>query len=454
MNQNQYNQNRLLAGYQQRQQENFLNNNNNNAFIVNNPLFNQNNMSHMSKSQMQELCQHIQKIKQLQEFKQIEKMNEVDKKYDKKKIREAIIPTIKEQKGNVNELNKKTVEKTENFGTERELLWKQRTNSPYKNILKDEDYKKEFNKKDDLIIHKVTNADKIGIEEKFIGLIESLEKHNNELKLIYSFSKHNEHIKDFEYNHAYKFRIKHTPSDHSDLKQDNLDYYKDEQKKLEKDKQKVDEIIESLVSIGVLDEEEIKKIENNEAVEVDLEKIELNLKNKLGPAYDKIREQIKKQNNSSENLESIQIVKHDASSKIKTNIIKESIVRPVNSIKEPIVNTPKGIKEPVNKTVVNKLAVKPKMNVREAVDKQNTGIPSVVPKSIPSIAPKSIPSVAPKSIPSIAPKSIPSIAPKSTPSIASKGIKEPSVKKDIKEPAVKQNIKIAGTKGVKSVGKK
>ena len=39
-------------------------------------------------------------------------------------------------------------------------MWAKRTNQPYKNILKNQDYSKKFEKKEDLIVHKIPNNNK------------------------------------------------------------------------------------------------------------------------------------------------------------------------------------------------------------------------------------------------------------------------------------------------------
>merc|ERR1712046_13807 len=68
-----------------------------------------------------------------------------------------------------------------------------RTNQPYKNILKNEDYNKKFKNKEDLIVHKITDEDKIGLLDEYEKLVHLLETHNKELKVVYSTSNKTKH---------------------------------------------------------------------------------------------------------------------------------------------------------------------------------------------------------------------------------------------------------------------
>ena len=146
--------------------------------------------------------------------------------------------------------------------------WDTRTNQPYKNILKGEKYDKFINKKkiekEELIVHCVTDADKQGFKEAVEKLEDSKEKHNNELKIIYSSSEELKHKKQFEYNHRDKYKMKYNPKNFDELKKDQYDYYKKEQEKIEKDKNNVMDILDNLLNNGMLDEKEIEKIEKEE----------------------------------------------------------------------------------------------------------------------------------------------------------------------------------------------
>lgn len=119
--------------------------------------------------------------------------------------------------------------------------WKTRTNQPYKNILKNENYNKTFKTKEDLIVHKITNADREGLIDEYKKLMDLLEKHNNELRLIYSTSKKTDHLKKFEYTNKYQF-VKYNPTDFVEMKQSRSEQVKKEQET----KEQVIEIIQEI----------------------------------------------------------------------------------------------------------------------------------------------------------------------------------------------------------------
>lgn len=245
--------NKLLNGYQNFQNVIFQNN----MLLQNNPMFMNNQMQ-------------MQKIKDMQQIKQIEKLNDME--MDKEKIKESVIKPIKIERSKKDKQEfetkwKESERKYKNgkeFGSEIQEYWKKRTNEPYKVIIKDPNFnKRQYNTTNDLIIHRVTNKDKEGVEESFNDVKNKLEKHNEELKVIYSLSNKAEHSKKFEYNHKYKYRMNYDPKNHDSLKQDKIKYYKEQQKKEEEGKQKLDGILETLISDGIFDKEELNEISIN-----------------------------------------------------------------------------------------------------------------------------------------------------------------------------------------------
>ncbi|QKF94049.1 hypothetical protein QKU48_gp0591 [Fadolivirus algeromassiliense] len=275
---NQFENNRLLSGYQQYNQTS-IPTYQNNILLKNNPIFSGNNQMHQM-NQMQQMQQmqmlqqmQMQQIKEMQQIKQMEKINELENNMDKEKIRESVIKPIKIEKNkkarqeleeNWRVAEKKYIDPTKkSYGPEVQEYWKQRTNQPYRGIMKNEDYNKQFKSKDDLIVHRVTNKDKEGVEEGFKVMESNIEKHNNELKVIYSTSNKNDHKKKFEYNHVYKYRVQYDPNDHDKLKENRVKYYKEQQKKEEEGKQKIDNIFETLVNDGIFDKNELNSINVN-----------------------------------------------------------------------------------------------------------------------------------------------------------------------------------------------
>jgi len=227
----------------------------NNQLLQNNPISNRN----------------IQQIKDLQKVKQLEKLNEFEYSVNQNKIKELIINPIKIERSikEKQDFEKKIIEIEKNYrdssgkdiGPEIKKYWKDRSNEPYKNIMKNEDYTKKFVSVNDLIVHRVTNRDKVGVEEGFKELQTNIEKHDNELKIIYSTNNKIDHKKKFEYKHVYKYRIKYDPKDHNKLKQDKMQYYKEQQKKEEDGKIKLDSILETLLNDGIFNKNELSNID-------------------------------------------------------------------------------------------------------------------------------------------------------------------------------------------------
>ena len=242
----------------------------NNQLLRNNPIFN--NMQHANQTQlmqMQKMQQmQMQKIKELQQIKINEMENRGNKHYNEK-IKESVIqPSKLNEKLNKTELESKWklaeesyIDKSgKNYGPEIQKYWKARTNEPYKNILKKEDYSKNIKSRDDLVVHRVTLKDKEGVNNEFEQMDTKREKHDGELKIIYSSNHKNEHKKKFEYNHVYKYRVQYDPKSHGDLKQDKIRYYKEQQKKEESNKQMKDSILDCLDPDNVFTQDELNSI--------------------------------------------------------------------------------------------------------------------------------------------------------------------------------------------------
>jgi hypothetical protein len=239
------NQNKLLQAYQQR--------------------------NNMYPQILQARIQEANQLKRMQELKKIEKVQTMNQLKDKKKIQDIVIKPVKIDRNNSDVIQDHQVRKEiyDEFKMKKEKEWKKRTNQPYKavlkNVLTEEDYKKQFKSKDDLIIHRVSQVDKEGLDDKFDDFLDDIEVHDKELKTIYSVSKEAEHKKKFEYNHVSKYRIKETPSDHKQLKESHIDAFKKEQRRQEKGKKQQEDILNQLLDSGYI--QEIKEIEAEEMEE-------------------------------------------------------------------------------------------------------------------------------------------------------------------------------------------
>jgi hypothetical protein len=266
----------------------------NNALIANNPNMRQyaSNYSvqdqqqlqstEMERMRIQRVGQQMTKMKQMQKLKQIEKYNDIEKYVDKDKFKDSIIEPIKLTKPkNPTELVKKSDQvKKDEYDNEtyiKKNFWDSRTNNPYKSALVgvidrlnlDENYyKKNVANKNDLIIHTTTDKEKETLDDEFEEFNIFLKKHDKDLGEIYSISNKGDNLKKFKYNNTKKFRIKYDPADFKKLKKDKIEYYKNEQMKLEKDKKLVEDLVESEMRSGLLNDDEVKTIlENQEQTE-------------------------------------------------------------------------------------------------------------------------------------------------------------------------------------------
>ena len=238
-----------------------------NPLINNNPNFrniigknNQGQVTVDEKKRSDSIYQHMNRLKNLQEIKKFQKYSDLGKYVDNDKLRESVIKPIKIEKLDKNELNEEYNKRNNSSDNQLTNYWKSRNNQPYKNLLIYENYNKPFNKREDLIIHKVTEADKIGLMQEFKDLKSILEKHDSDLIVIYSSSKEAEHLAKFKYNNVYQFRRKYDPSDFKKLKQDQIKYYKNEQKKIELDKKKTEDLIEAALQNNIINEKEVAEL--------------------------------------------------------------------------------------------------------------------------------------------------------------------------------------------------
>ena len=375
---NYFNQNNLLNGYNNYQKNNVPFQNNN--LLRNNPMF-QNSMNYNNSTQMkamQEMQEKMANLRKLQQIKQNERLNELEKIIDKEKIRETIIKPlkVKEEKIDKNELNNMIVLKNKEFVPERENYWRARTNQPYKNILKNEDYSLFFQKKnndlkkEELIVHKVTDADKLEerLLKEFVELSETIEKHDHELKAIYSLSEKMNHKKKFYYIHVNKYeKIKYDPADFNDMKHDKIELYKKEQEKIDKGKKKIDDIIEDLVYKGMLTQEDVDELNKQKADDFESSETFANNDN-LDKLMEQLTEEEIKELESNDNISDDYISEKSEKSEIldkkpkaklikkdKNNEITEEITKPRAKLvkKEKTVNTEK-INATISEDIKNK----------------------------------------------------------------------------------------------------
>lgn len=228
-------------------------------------------------------------------MKKIQKLNNIDQLYNKDDLKNLIIKPQKIEKPNINikslvdtrdDINKKDLEESR----------KKRVNQPYKGIIKDFDYSKIREKhEEDLIVHKVTEADKDEniFKEKMGKFKKEISEQNQDIKDIYSLDKKTAHKKEFDYQHKYKYRVKIDTPDDDDLRVDRIEFYKKEQNKIEENKKKFDDILLNLIDSGILSE----NMETINYDKINISELELKLKNAFGEEeYEKEFEKLLKEN--------------------------------------------------------------------------------------------------------------------------------------------------------------
>jgi len=279
----------------------YTNNNNpyqHNPLLNNNPNLNMKDSSFFNKMNMA-------KLEQIKRARNIDEMG-----IDKKQLTDLIICPIAINKVNKNELTEAYNEIVPQYDTKINKLvdewWQTRTNQPYKNIIKKDLFNKDFKKfydekifntnikeKKELLVHKVTSEDwdKLLLEAEYELLNDILEKHDKELKVIYSSSKKNQYKKEFEYVQNYRYRLEYNPKNSEELK----DFYKKEQKKINKESKMIDDVINTLIENDELTNDEIDKINkelksyNKKSTKVDkLDNLEDELRKELGDDYEDI----------------------------------------------------------------------------------------------------------------------------------------------------------------------
>lgn len=209
------------------------------------------------REQTLEQTQYAEQMKQLQQQKLMQQMQSKIKEYTKNLLE----PTkINEDNSGVKEA---FLQKEQEFKQVQQI-----NNLPYKQIMFNpkyggEDYKKKHNKEtfeEDVCVHKVSDADKLHVDEDFQKLKDTIVEHDDTLKKIYSLEHENQHKTKFEYRKSDVYRVKYNGSNSVDLKQDKLKSLEKQQKEWEKERIKTKNIIKD---IEILNELQIESVMNN-----------------------------------------------------------------------------------------------------------------------------------------------------------------------------------------------
>lgn len=293
-NQNKYMNNRLANEYNK-----VVNNNipyTQNPLLINNPNFVANIKNSDFYTRM-----NLEKMEQMRKIKNIKDLG-----LSERQLTDYIICPIVVAKEDKKELEKKTYNRENNylkFGKDKygknlevnnedipefiKMLWSGRSNNPYKNILKKENYNKSFNKKEDLVVHKVTKLDKNLIKtlKDFEDMQEFIVLHNGELKIKFSKKKENKYKEKFDYINKVKYSFKFDPKNFNELKQ----FYKQEQKKIKRTGKRVYEMLEILLvneSLSKEDMDDINKQYANDEAEDLTQKLKMT-SSKIDKKYEK-----------------------------------------------------------------------------------------------------------------------------------------------------------------------
>jgi hypothetical protein len=212
-------------------------------------------------------------------MKKIKKFNSVDQLHNRDDLKNLIIKPEKIEKPNINIkalIDSRQYENTKELEESRKKM----VNNPYKGIIKDFNYEKKIKEQKDLVVHKVTEVDKdkTVFDDKMGKFKSTIKNQNEEIKDTYSIDKKNQHKKDFEYQHKYKYRTKLENSEEGDLRVDRIEYYKKEQQKMEDNKKKIDNILLDLIDSGILSE----NLDSINYDKIDTDKLEETLKKTFG----------------------------------------------------------------------------------------------------------------------------------------------------------------------------
>lgn len=222
-------------------------------------------------------------------LKKIQKFNKIDQNYDKDSLKQMIIKPQKIEKPNLNIENLVKNRETEGKKELDECV-KKRTNLPYKGIIKNFNYDKKFEKAEDLVVHKVTQEDKLNFDKDVENYNDRIKTQNKEINNTYSKDKQDDHKKEFEYQHKYKYRAKLENDTETDLRTDRIEFYKKEQEKMEDSKKKIDDILINLIDSGILSE----NLETINYDKIDVDELEKTLIKEFGEEeFSKLLKEIK-----------------------------------------------------------------------------------------------------------------------------------------------------------------
>jgi hypothetical protein len=243
------NQNPMLQGFNAFKSQNPNMPFNNNQLLYNNPIV-MNNFNNLQQAKNNNIKQNNN--------------NKQNNKTGKNIIEELLKPAVIEDKKNTNKDVDASFRSLKSTYGNKESVKNQfkLTTDGYKTIIKDSKYipknTSDIKSDKDLIVHKVTKADanKDEIESKHRVLEKALHKHTIELVHEYGVEKENHFKKKFDDKQSFIMRLKYNSTTHGDLKEDHIEFYKQQQEKLTKDEEDCNRLLRQLENSGLLKDEE------------------------------------------------------------------------------------------------------------------------------------------------------------------------------------------------------
>lgn len=315
----------------------------NNPLLVNNP----SSSGFMADPLFQQRLQST-KLEQMKRIKKIDDLN-----ISKEKLLDYIICPLKTEAINQENALTDYHKLDDTYGDKpyaKKILdewYKTRTNIPYKNFLKssnvltDADYVKKYEFDDDgklnpdgnkLIIQKVSalTKDELKLIAEYEKMERLLEKHDDELKIIYSLSEQAKHKQQFEFANKSKNRVKFDPKDIKDIN-DLKKIFEKENKKSSKYEKRIDELIESALDSDDDNNENNTDVTKQKIKPIDIvNDLESQLRSELGEdEYHKILEEVKQSdngdnhNNSNNNEIVNKVIESKPKRRIKSIVVNE-----------------------------------------------------------------------------------------------------------------------------------
>lgn len=220
----------------------------------------------------------------------INTLNTIDKLYEKDEYKNKLFKTQKVNKPNYGVINKiknkeeylkndllhKIEIKDEELKKVEQEGIKKRVNNPYKGIIKKFDYDKKITKKEELVVHIVTDEDKKEFYKDMKTYKDKIKEQDDDNKNEFSDKNKEGYEKKFQYVQKYKYSVETENCENTgdNLRSDRIDFYKKE-KNL--NNTNVNNILNELVSSGAINE----NFDNVDLTKIDIDFLRDKIKSEL-----------------------------------------------------------------------------------------------------------------------------------------------------------------------------